>query len=68
MSGSRTQPLTSARVRYGLSSGTMRSGASASSFCVPSSSDDDTNTPLKPALRRICTACFTGTDSTASWL
>ena len=33
-----------------------------------SSSDDDTNTPASPALRRSCTACFTGTSSTASWL
>ncbi len=44
------------------------SGASARSFCVPSSSELDTRARFTPALRSSATASFGGTTLQASWL
>ena len=68
MASSRTHVLTSLRVRYGRSSGMIRSGASARSICVPSSLELDTSARLTPALRRMATASLGGTTLHASWL
>ncbi len=65
---SRTQLLNSPRVRYGRSDGTIRSGASATSRCVPSSPELDTSARFRPALRRMATASLGGSRSQASWL
>jgi hypothetical protein len=42
-----------ARVRYGRSEGSTRSGASATSRCVPSSPELDTSARTTPARRRM---------------
>ena len=68
MASSRTHVLTSLRVRYGRSSGMIRSGASARSFWVPSSSELETSARFTPAFRRIAIASFGGTTLHASWL
>jgi hypothetical protein len=67
MPSSRTQPAVSARDRYGRSSGMTMSGASATSFCVPSSFELDTSARFTPLLRSSSAACFGGTISQASW-
>ena len=66
MASSRTQEPTSPRLRYGRSSGMMMSGASATSFCVPSSFELETRARFTPALRRRATASFGGTTLQAS--
>ena len=46
----------------------MMSGASASSFWVPSSSELDTSARTTPALLRSATTSFGDTTLQASWL
>jgi hypothetical protein len=59
---------TSARLRYGRSSGITRSGAAWYRRCWPSSPALEISARLTPALRMISIACGTGTSSQASWL
>jgi hypothetical protein len=60
------QVPTSARVRYGRSTGNTRSGASVESFWVPSSLLLETMARFSPACRISATACLGGRRSQAS--